>query len=32
MDENAFGQAFDMDLIHDADVLRIINDLRDSRC
>lgn len=28
MDENAFGQAFDMDLIHDTDVLRIINDLR----
>lgn len=28
MDENAYGQAFDMDLIHDVDVLRIINDLR----
>lgn len=28
MDENAFGQSFDLDLIHDADVLRIINDLR----
>lgn len=28
MNENAFGQEFDLDLIHDADVLRIINDLR----
>lgn len=28
MDENAFGQSLDLDLIHDADVLRIINDLR----
>lgn len=28
MDENAYGQAFDLDLIHDVDVLRIINDLR----
>lgn len=28
MDENAFGQEFDLDLIHDVDVLRIINDLR----
>lgn len=28
MDENAYGQEFDLDLIHDADVLRIINDLR----
>ncbi|MBZ2173679.1 DUF881 domain-containing protein [Schnuerera sp. xch1] len=28
MDENAFGQELDLDLIHDADVLRIINDLR----
>lgn len=30
MDENALGQAFDMDIIHDVDVLRIINDLRDA--
>lgn len=28
MDENAYGQSLDLDLIHDADVLRIINDLR----
>lgn len=26
--EEAFGQEFDLDLIHDVDVLRIINDLR----
>ncbi|MCF6466513.1 DUF881 domain-containing protein [Clostridium sp. Cult2] len=28
MSEEAFGQEYDLDLIHDADVLRIINDLR----
>lgn len=28
LDENAFGQEYDLDLIHDVDVLRILNDLR----
>ncbi|HSH36646.1 DUF881 domain-containing protein [Schnuerera sp.] len=28
MSEEAFGQEYNLDLIHDADVLRIINDLR----
>lgn len=28
MSEEAFGQEYDLDIIHDADVLRIINDLR----
>ncbi len=28
--EDAFGQSYDLDLIHDADVLRIINDLKEA--
>lgn len=28
LSEEAFGQEYDLDIIHDADVLRIINDLR----
>lgn len=28
LSEDAFGQEYDLDIIHDADVLRIINDLR----
>ncbi len=28
LSESAFGQEYDLDLIHDIDVLRIINDLR----
>ena len=30
MAEEAFGQEYDLDIIHDVDVLRIINDLRDA--
>ena len=30
MNEDAFGQGYDLDLIHDADVLRIINDLKEA--
>ncbi len=30
MSEEAFGQSLDLDLIHDADVLRIINDLKEA--
>jgi len=30
MSEEAYGQEYDLDLIHDADVLRIINDLKEA--